>query len=100
MLMYSRIRKATGKVPYSCALLLFLRYVFRWAVALSTRSGPEYEYYPMGRETVLTTASWQKDQFPTFSPVHGIENGPLPRTNKNIDGTGYALSSSTPKCLT
>ncbi len=66
----------------------------RWAVALSTRSGPEYKYYPMGRETVLTTAEWKTGQFPTFTPVRGIESGPLPRTNKNISGSGFVTRIS------
>lgn len=57
-----------------------------WAVALSTRSGPEY--YPMGRETVLTPVQWEKDRFPTFTPVRGEEAGPLPSANKDIGGNG------------
>ncbi|TFY70917.1 hypothetical protein EVG20_g2081 [Dentipellis fragilis] len=59
-----------------------------WGVALSTRSGPEYIYYPMGRETVLTRAEWKEGQFPTFTPVRGQETGPLPAQNKQIGGTG------------
>ncbi|KAA1467897.1 arabinofuranosidase [Dentipellis sp. KUC8613] len=59
-----------------------------WAVALSTRSGPEYTYYPMGRETVLTPAEWKEGQFPTFTPVRGQETGPLPAQNKQIGGNG------------
>lgn len=62
-------------------------YVSRWSVALSTRSGPEYVYYPMGRETVLTPAQWKAGEFPTFTPVRGVEAGPLPAPNKDVGGT-------------
>ncbi|KAI0338325.1 arabinofuranosidase [Trametopsis cervina] len=64
-----------------------------WSVALSTRSGPGYKYFPMGRETVLTSAQWRKGQFPTFTPVRGEETGPLPPPNKAIAGTGYWVGS-------
>lgn len=46
-----------------------------WAVALSTRSGPEYLNYPMGRETVLTRVTWEKDDWPIFQNVSGTESG-------------------------
>ncbi|KAF8590711.1 glycoside hydrolase family 43 protein [Ramaria rubella] len=59
-----------------------------WAVALSTRSGPDFVYYPMGRETVLTPVTWKTGNWPTFTPVRGEENGPLPVENKNIVGEG------------
>ncbi|TFY73238.1 hypothetical protein EWM64_g10774, partial [Hericium alpestre] len=59
-----------------------------WGVALSTRSGPEYTYYPMGRETVLTPAQWKEGEFPTFTPVLGEETGPLPPQKKGIKGSG------------
>ncbi|KAK3984604.1 Non-reducing end alpha-L-arabinofuranosidase BoGH43B [Cladorrhinum sp. PSN332] len=42
-----------------------------WAVALSTRSGPEYVHYPMGRETVLTAVKWDEGEFPVFTPISG-----------------------------
>ncbi|KAF4848422.1 Non-reducing end alpha-L-arabinofuranosidase BoGH43A [Colletotrichum siamense] len=51
-----------------------------WAVALATRSGPELENYPMGRETVLTAVTWANDSWPVFNPVRGNMHGPLPRT--------------------
>ncbi|KAI0322698.1 arabinofuranosidase [Amylostereum chailletii] len=65
----------------------------RWAVALATRSGPDYIYFPMGRETVLTTAQWERGQFPTFTPVRGQEQGPLPRSNKDVGTFGYWVGS-------
>ncbi|KAK4232511.1 Non-reducing end alpha-L-arabinofuranosidase BoGH43B [Podospora fimiseda] len=50
-----------------------------WAVALATRSGPEYLHYPMGRETVLTAVRWEKGGFPIFTPVSGeMSVWPLP----------------------
>ncbi|KAL2850060.1 glycosyl hydrolase [Aspergillus pseudodeflectus] len=49
-----------------------------WGVALSTRSGPEWENYPMGRETVLVPGIWQEGEWPVFSPVRGVMRGPLP----------------------
>lgn len=61
----------------------------RWAVALSTRSGPEYVYYPMGRETVLTPVTWPEGEYPIFDAVDGTEIGPLPPINKDIDSAGY-----------
>ncbi|EIM92579.1 arabinofuranosidase [Stereum hirsutum FP-91666 SS1] len=64
-----------------------------WTVALSTRSGPEFVYYPMGRETILTTAKWNEGEFPTFTPVRGVESGPLPSINKDISGDGYWVGS-------
>ncbi|KAL2813597.1 glycosyl hydrolase [Aspergillus granulosus] len=49
-----------------------------WGVALSTRSGPEWKNYPMGRETVLVPATWEKGEWPVLSPVRGVMRGPLP----------------------
>ncbi|KAL3459017.1 glycosyl hydrolase, partial [Aspergillus heterothallicus] len=50
-----------------------------WGVALSTRSGPEWENYPMGRETVLVPGVWEEGEWPVFSQVRGVMRGPLPR---------------------
>ncbi|KAL2845288.1 glycosyl hydrolase [Aspergillus pseudoustus] len=50
-----------------------------WAVALSTRSGPAWENYPMGRETVLVPGMWEEAEWPAFSPVRGVMRGPLPK---------------------
>lgn len=47
----------------------------------------------MGRETVLSTAKWEEGQFPTFTPVRGVESGPLPPVNKDIPGNGYVSLS-------
>ena len=61
----------------------------RWAVALSTRSGPDYIHYPMGRETVMTAVSWPKGEYPTFTPVTGKMSGwPMPPLAPNIRGVG------------
>ena len=60
-----------------------------WGVALSTRSGPEYETWPMGRETVLYPAKWEKGQWPVLGgPIRGKMEAPLPPVNKNIRGSG------------
>lgn len=47
----------------------------------------------MGRETILTTAKWNEGEFPTFTPVRGVESGPLPSINKDISGDGYVSLS-------
>ncbi|KAE8165908.1 glycosyl hydrolase [Aspergillus tamarii] len=60
-----------------------------WAVALSTRSGPEWKNYPMGRETVLAPATWDEGEWPVVQPVRGQMQGPLPQENKGaIKGDG------------
>jgi beta-xylosidase len=60
-----------------------------WAVALSTRSGPDYLNYPMGRETVLTPVVWEEAEFPVFTAVSGEMSGwQLPRVNLDVDGVG------------
>ncbi|KAL2825728.1 glycosyl hydrolase [Aspergillus cavernicola] len=53
-----------------------------WGVALSTRSGPDWENYPMGRETILTPVTWEDGEWPVFQPVQGIMHGPLPPKHK------------------
>ncbi|KAH8881358.1 hypothetical protein GQ53DRAFT_888319 [Thozetella sp. PMI_491] len=60
-----------------------------WAVALSTRSGPDYINYPMGRETVLTPVTWKQAEWPVFDRVQGqMEGWPMPVASKEIDGDG------------
>lgn len=59
-----------------------------WGVALATRSGPEYKNWPMGRETVLFPARWDKGEWPIMDPVRGQMSGPLPPIDKSIKGTG------------
>lgn len=60
-----------------------------WCTALATRSGPEWEIYPMGRELVLTPVTWPEGGWPTVDPVFGTMQGPLPPKNKEIPGDGY-----------
>ncbi|EAW14167.1 xylosidase : arabinofuranosidase [Aspergillus clavatus NRRL 1] len=55
-----------------------------WAVALSTRSGPEWKNYPMGREMVLAAATGDEGEWPVVQPVHGQMQSPLPRPNRGI----------------
>lgn len=59
-----------------------------WGVALSTRSGPEFINYPMGRETVLFPCTWETGEWPVCSPVRGQMTGPLPPTDRQVAGSG------------
>ncbi|KAI2468678.1 glycoside hydrolase family 43 protein [Annulohypoxylon bovei var. microspora] len=64
-----------------------------WGVALSTRSGPEYINYPMGRETVMVPVTWADGQFPVWSPLNGEMNGwEFPRENVEVDGPGPIIT--------
>lgn len=62
-----------------------------WCVALSTRGGPDFKVYPMGRETVLTNATWEEGAWPmVHNPIRGVMNGwPLPETDQHLPGHGY-----------
>ncbi|WYZ36882.1 hypothetical protein EsH8_II_000388 [Colletotrichum jinshuiense] len=60
-----------------------------WGVALATRSGPAWEIYPMGRETVLFAVKWEEGQWPVLDPVRGTMTGPLPQPNKDVPGDGH-----------
>lgn len=63
-----------------------------WCVALSTRSGPEWVNYPMGRETVLTPARWDEGEWPVIDPVFGEQQGwPLPAQTRDVPGEGEFL---------
>ncbi|KAL2837017.1 glycosyl hydrolase [Aspergillus pseudodeflectus] len=59
-----------------------------WGLALSTRSGPEWSLYPMGRESVLFPARWDKDEWPVLEPVRGRMRGSLPPRDRSIPGSG------------
>ncbi|KAF2465516.1 arabinofuranosidase [Lindgomyces ingoldianus] len=60
-----------------------------WAVALATRSGPDYVTYPMGRETVLTNVTWENGSWPLVNQVRGPMRGwQLPRIIQNLAGNG------------
>ncbi|KAI0521765.1 glycoside hydrolase family 43 protein [Xylaria bambusicola] len=60
-----------------------------WGVALATRSGPEWEIYPMGRETVLFPVTWDEDEWPVLQPVRGKMSGwRLPPPTRKVPGTG------------
>ncbi|GIZ46057.1 hypothetical protein CKM354_000919700 [Cercospora kikuchii] len=59
-----------------------------WGSGLATRSGPEWEIYPMGRETVLYAASWDGD-WPVLDPVRGVMHGwPLPSPSQALPAIG------------
>ncbi|KAL4893209.1 glycosyl hydrolase [Aspergillus ambiguus] len=68
-----------------------------WAVALSTRSGPAWKNYPMGRETVLAPAVWPEGQWPIIQHVRGRMWGPLPEPNKgSLVGVGIGAFAGAP----
>ncbi|KAK4187182.1 Non-reducing end alpha-L-arabinofuranosidase BoGH43B [Podospora australis] len=72
-----------------------------WAVALSTRSGPEYINYPMGRETVMTPVSWPEGGWPVFTPISGKVSGwPMPAETLDIKGEGQFVNHETDEILT
>ncbi|KAL4924821.1 glycosyl hydrolase [Aspergillus undulatus] len=78
-----------------------------WAVALSTRSGPEWLNYPMGRETVLTSGTWEEGGWPVLQQVQGVMRGPLPASSESEvenpinapDHLTFAPGSDIPKHL-
>nr|OQO22464.1 hypothetical protein B0A51_11606 [Rachicladosporium sp. CCFEE 5018] len=60
-----------------------------WSMALATRSGPEWEIYPMGREAGLVPVTWNEGEWPIFSQFRGIMNGwELPQYSRAIPGRG------------
>ncbi|KAH6892886.1 glycosyl hydrolase [Thelonectria olida] len=63
-----------------------------WGSALATRSGPEWETYPMGRETVLVPATWERGEWPVLDQVHGRMAGPLPDADHKVPGTGHWIN--------
>lgn len=66
-----------------------------WGVALATRSGPEWEIYPMGRETGLVPVKWEEGEWPVVEQITGQIAGPLPRKNKKLPGNGPWAGDST-----
>ncbi|KAK0740064.1 glycosyl hydrolase [Schizothecium vesticola] len=66
-----------------------------WGVALSTRSGPNYTNYPMGRETVLTAVTWPPNEFPIWTPISGQFTGWTlpPSSNSTLRGAGPLVAS-------
>ncbi|OJJ94756.1 hypothetical protein ASPACDRAFT_1877381 [Aspergillus aculeatus ATCC 16872] len=65
-----------------------------WGVALATRSGPAWEIYPMGRETVLYPAQWEEGAWPQLQPVRGRMRGPLPPSSRAVQGQGPFVDAS------
>lgn len=60
-----------------------------WGMCLATRSGPEYSVYPMGREAVLFSATWEEGEWPVLDPVRGEMSGwPLPAEDRDLPGDG------------
>ncbi|KAI1265374.1 glycoside hydrolase family 43 protein [Xylariaceae sp. FL1019] len=66
-----------------------------WGVALSTRSGPEYLHYPMGRETVMVPVTWETGEFPIWDPVRGKMSGwPTLGQGQDADDGSNPIDSS------
>lgn len=66
-----------------------------WGAALSTRSGPTYEIYPMGREAVLFPATWEEGEWPVLGPVSGNMTGwNLPQETRDIPGDGAFINDA------
>ena len=62
----------------------------RWCVALSVRGGGEYLHFPMGRETVMSPATWEEGEWPFVDPIRGIAEGwPLVERNTDVEGIGW-----------
>lgn len=60
-----------------------------WGMALSTRSGPEYETFPMGREASLFPVTWREGEWPFASQVRGKMSGwALSPFSQDIPGEG------------
>lgn len=63
-----------------------------WGSALATRSGPAFENYPMGRETVLFPVTWKTGEWPILEPVRGRMSGwPLPAQTRMVESSGPFL---------
>ncbi|KAI1389389.1 glycoside hydrolase family 43 protein [Hypoxylon trugodes] len=60
-----------------------------WGLCLATRSGPDFEIYPMGREAVLFPVTWDEGEWPVLQPVRGKMSGwTLPPPNRDVPGDG------------
>ncbi|KAI0869124.1 glycoside hydrolase family 43 protein [Hypoxylon argillaceum] len=60
-----------------------------WGACLATRSGPAWEVYPMGRETVLFPVTWDAGAWPVLQPVRGAMSGwALPAPDRTLPGAG------------
>nr|OQO29786.1 hypothetical protein B0A51_03701 [Rachicladosporium sp. CCFEE 5018] len=60
-----------------------------WSMAITTRSGPEWKIYPMGREAGLVPVTWNKGEWPVFSQMRGVMNAwELPQSSRAIPGRG------------
>ncbi|KAM0323262.1 hypothetical protein ACHAQA_008853 [Verticillium albo-atrum] len=61
-----------------------------WGISLGTRSGPEWEVYPMGREALLFPVTWNEGEWPVFANITGrMEGWPITfRDRSEVPGTG------------
>ncbi|KAK3324847.1 glycosyl hydrolase [Apodospora peruviana] len=65
-----------------------------WGMCLATRSGPEYNIYPMGREAALFPVTWKEGEWPVLQPVQGRMSGWSlpPPSREGIPGDGPFIS--------
>ena len=67
-----------------------------WAVAHANRGGPDLYragIAPMSRETVLTPVQWPQGDWPTFAPIRGYMNGPIPTATLKVNGQGSFIDA-------
>ncbi|TDZ44938.1 Methyltransferase trt5 [Colletotrichum trifolii] len=65
-----------------------------WGVALSTRAGATYLNFPMVRETVLTSVTWDEGDWPRMTQISGKMSGwEMPRANFDVNGPGPWISN-------
>lgn len=58
-------------------------------MALSVRGGDEYLNFPMGRETVMSPATWEESEWPIVNPIRGtMEGWPMAERNTDVEGLG------------
>ncbi|CAI6092335.1 unnamed protein product [Clonostachys chloroleuca] len=60
-----------------------------WGLCLAIRSGPSYDYMPMGREAVLFNATWVQGAWPELQPVRGwMATDGLPSSSRPVSQNG------------
>ncbi|KAH7184174.1 glycosyl hydrolase [Fusarium oxysporum] len=66
-----------------------------WGLCLAIRSGPSYEYMPMGREAVLFKVTWNTEEWPKLEPIRGrMPPAPLPRLGSPASNKGPNVSGN------
>ncbi|KAK7456902.1 beta-xylosidase [Colletotrichum acutatum] len=66
---------------------------FKMPLGIATRSGPEWLNFPMGRETVMTSATWNQGEWPYLTPIEGKMSGwKMPPENLDLEGHGPLIT--------